>query len=837
VKVRTDRPASPTTPNPVQTAPVNVPTAVPATVPTPGITAAGAVDGVEQGQDGKRFDAHSLPPPSTATYQPQPGKRAALDLRAWQPSLLREAMLSDISVVYDLLKKLPPAVTFFGGARIKEADPYYAISQQIGALLAEHGAPIRTGAGPGIMTAGPEGFKAALKNLPKTAAPLDGDTALHPLVSGMTDAVCAEKTQGFRIKLPFEQAWSDAIDVGAEAKLFPYRKLALYENCKGVAVFPGGYGTLDELFEVWAHGEVGRFNKPMAAVGTAFWAAILDPIKQVAVEGGGGRNLIAASEWQKLKVTDSPADLVQHFEQASSTTNVYDKPPLERAAKLAREIDESIAVLDRLPASVTFLGGRRLNDSDPTLGVASAMARDLAALGVPLRVGSGGVVAEAVCTGAGKDTPVQGLLLGGLKGTRDLPNLTVHQSVNDLVTHKEIIGRKSQAFVALPGGLNTLGEVFSVLTQIQTGHLPKIPVVLVGKDYWQPIFDALKKTMLSPERQTIAPHDLDLVTITDDPQEALAAMRPSLSSSKPATTLLPTASSTASAQVLFEGDRSTMLNPPGALLASWLKGGVRGGNVIANGAAFDGAVSRAFVVERLKPALITALDDKGIDLRHVAWALDHGSTAASITSLVQQGAGPETFRFIYACAPVAAFRSIEAAATRIAERWQPHQETVFQRLTELSTSTHLQNPDAMKIWLEGICAPGAAGDGFCTMLGDAWDLVSAGHKISIEESARGTGDIIDLDEGVTYQHKRVLSSHLAPSLKKAAQQLLGAPAGMQGIVHLDVRNNPTINALDDAGLCSLVASIRFDGSRVDRVQILLDNRVMSFDGTGAPVAD
>ena len=810
-------------------------TAVAAPTPTPPPPPASAgVDRVATG-DGKRFDAHSLPPPSTATYQPQPGKRAALDLRAWQPSLLREAMLSDITVVYDLLKTLPPAVTFFGGARIKEADPYYAISQQIGALLAEHGSPIRTGAGPGIMTAGPEGYKAALKNLPKSAAALDGDTALHPLVAGMTNAVCAEKTQGFRIKLPFEQAWSDAIDVGAEAKLFPYRKLALYENCKGVAVFPGGYGTLDELFEVWAHGEAGRFNKPMAAVGTAFWAAILDPIQQVAVEGSPGRQLIAASEWQKLKLTDSPADLVEHFEQASSTTNIYDKPPLERAAKLAREIDESIAVLDRLPASVTFLGGRRLDDADPTLGVATAMARDLAALGVPLRVGSAGVVAEAVCRGAGADTQVQGLLLGGLKGTRDLPNLTVHQSVNDLVTHKEIIGRKSQAFVALPGGLNTLGEVFSVLTQIQTGHLPKIPVVLVGKDYWQPIFDALKKTMLSPERQTIAAHDLDLVTITDDPQEALTAMRSSLSSSKASTTLLPQSASTASSQVLFEGERATMLNPPGAMLASWLAGDVRGGNVVAADATFDPAVSRAFVAEKLKPALITALDDKGINPRHVAWALDHGVSDATVAGLVKDGGGPQTFRFLYACAPYAAFRSVDAAAARIVERWHPHHEVVFQRLTELSTSTLLQNPDAMKIWIEGICAPGAAGDGFCTMVGDAWDLVSAGHKVAIEEHARGTGDIIDLDEGVTYQHKRVLSPHLAPSLKKAAEQLLGAPAGMVGVVHLDVRNNPSMNALDDDGMRSLVASIRFDGSRVDRVQVLLDDRVLSFDGSGAPL--
>lgn len=836
MKIRTERPStSPTVSTTSRTAtvePTPPPTTMPTTTPTP---AGGHADAVDKG-DGKRFDAHTLPPPSTAAYQPQPGKRAALDLRAWQPSQLREAMLSDIGIVYELLQKLPPAVTFFGGARIKEGDPYYTISQQIGALLAEHGAPIRTGAGPGIMTAGPEGFKAALKNTPKAATTLDADTALHPVVSGMTDAVCATKTQGFRIKLPFEQEWSDSIDVGAEARLFPYRKLALYENCKGVAVFPGGYGTLDELFEVWAHGEAGRFHKPMAAVGTQFWQAVLDPIQKVAVAGQGGRDLISPAEWQKLKLTDSPQDLVAHFEQAAPATKVYEKPPLERAKKLAREIDESIAVLDRLPMSVTFLGGRRLDEQDPTLKAASTLAGDLAKLGVPLRVGSGGVVAEAVCTGAGRDTPVQGLLLGGLKGTRDLPNLTVHQAVQDLVTHKEIIGRKSQAFVALPGGLNTLGEVFSVLTQIQTGHLPKIPVVLIGKDYWQPIFDALRKTMLSPERQTISPHDLDLVTIVDDPREALQAMTPSLSSTKAATTLLPP--ETSAPQVLFEGERATMLNVPGQQLPGWLRGAPRGGNVIAADAAFDAGLSRQFVVEHLKPALVQALDAAGVDLKHVAWALDHGVKPETVGTLLGQGGGPEAFRFLYACAPFSAWRSIDEAAAGIAARWQPHQEVVFRRLTELATSQHLQNPDAMKIWIEGVCAPGAAGDGFATMLGDAWDLVSAGHRIAIEEHARGTGDIIDLDENVVYQHKRVLSPHIAPALKKAAEQLLDAPPGMSGVVHLDLRNNPALNALGDDEIGRRVAEIAagktFATARLDRIQVLLDNRLLAYDATGAP---
>ena len=187
------------------------------------------------------------------------------------------------------------------------------------------------------MTAGPEGYKAALQKA--GGRELDPALAFHPVVSGMTDAsVDGTKTQGFRIKLPFEQDWSDAIDVGAEARLFPYRKLALYENCRGVAVFPGGYGTLDELFEVWALGEAGRFHKPKAAIGAEFWNAILEPIAKVAVDGGGGRSLIAKEQWAKLKVTDDAHELVRHFATAT-TTKAYEAPPLERAQKLAREID------------------------------------------------------------------------------------------------------------------------------------------------------------------------------------------------------------------------------------------------------------------------------------------------------------------------------------------------------------------------------------------------------------------------------------------------------------------------------------------------------------------
>jgi hypothetical protein len=125
------------------------------------------------------------------------------------------------------------------------------------------------------------------------------------------------------------------------------------------------------------------------------------------------------------------------------------------------------------------------------------------------------------------------------------------------------------------------------------------------------------------------------------------------------------------------------------------------------------------------------------------------------------------------------------------------------------------------------------------MLGDAWDLVSAGHRIAIEEHAQGTGDIIDLDERVVYQHKRVLSPHLGPALKKAASQLLGAPPGMVGIAHLDLRNNVALNALSDEDVAERVAEVvsgpAFSAARLDRLQLVFDDRLLVFDAVGQPV--
>ena len=87
-------------------------------------------------------------------------------------------------------------------------------------------------------------------------------------------------------------------------------------------------------------------------------------------------------------------------------------------------------------------------------------------------------------------------------------------------TRKVFFLKYSQAFVAFPGGFGTLDELFETLTLIQTGHIRKVPVVLVGKDYWNPMLDWIKETMLNVEGN-ISEKDLDLFKIVDSPRDAI----------------------------------------------------------------------------------------------------------------------------------------------------------------------------------------------------------------------------------------------------------------------------------------------------------------------------
>ncbi|MDP2341026.1 MAG: LOG family protein [Deltaproteobacteria bacterium] len=439
----------------------------------------------------------------------------------------RVQLKADLRIAIESLKKLPPALTFFGGARIQPSDPYYAISQEIGRLLAERGVPPRTGAGPGIMQSVPEGYVQRRNQLEADGKPLGPSEQLRQ-IDGVGDGASLDdlRTQGFNIKLPHEQKLNAVIECAQEIQLFPFRKLALYENARGVVTFPGGFGTLDELFEIWNLAASGKLTDPLAAVGVAFWQPTMDALQKVAVTD---RKLLSPEDFARLFVTDDPKALLDHMLPSAAdglaTKMGFEQEPDGLQARLIQEVDTATKGMKTLRPAVAFLGGESLAHDDPALAVVKGLTSQIAGQGIAVRVGDGGtgsqaVVDAAVAAGASHKN-VQSI---AWTGSSSATVVTPAASFTERIPHKELLLRGAEAFVVLPSGLKGLDEMATVLCQMQTGKMDKRPLILVGSDYWAPILKAWQETMLSPDRKLIAPEDMELFTVVDTVEAARAAL-------------------------------------------------------------------------------------------------------------------------------------------------------------------------------------------------------------------------------------------------------------------------------------------------------------------------
>ncbi len=431
---------------------------------------------------------------------------------------LADAMVRELHEGLTLLGSLPPAVTFFGGARVRAGDPAYAAAERMGELLAARDVPPRTGAGPGIMSAVPEGFRRA------RAAAGDGAAARAAGEGGPPEGPQGTGqllTQGFNIVLPFEQMVNPAIDVSLELAHFPTRKLMLYANCLGLVIFPGGFGTLDELLEVWRLAHAGRLTYPFVLYGREFWGPLGEGLTRAAeaVPAAG----IPREAFDRLLLTDDAEQAIAHLLASDAPTHGGLGEPLEGLGqRIAHELVEGLGFLESLTPAVTVLGGSRLEEDAACLGAARELARLLAREGVPTRTGGPGGLSVALARGGHLGSAYLPQQAFGMRreDARNLYGADRVHLVNDRLTHKVLLTENARAVVALPGGLGTLDELFSVLCQMQTGKIALRPVVLVGTTFWAPLWDALRATMLDGPRQTIGPHDLALVTMTDDPAEA-----------------------------------------------------------------------------------------------------------------------------------------------------------------------------------------------------------------------------------------------------------------------------------------------------------------------------
>ncbi len=193
-----------------------------------------------------------------------------------------------------------------------------------------------------------------------------------------------------------------------------------------------------------------------------------------------------------------------------------------RLITVVEEFEQAFDILGKYPKTVTVFGSARLPQEHPACRSAFAVSWALAKHGYAVVSGGGHGVMEAANRGAKE--------AGGDSIGFNI-HLPMEQKLNDYTTDsykfEHFFGRKvamtldASAYIYCGGGFGTFDELFEVMTLMQTGIVPQVPIILMGSDFWLPM-DAYFKSVLCDMYKTISPDDLNLYTITDDIDEALS---------------------------------------------------------------------------------------------------------------------------------------------------------------------------------------------------------------------------------------------------------------------------------------------------------------------------
>ncbi|PWU15124.1 MAG: TIGR00730 family Rossman fold protein [Verrucomicrobia bacterium] len=192
-----------------------------------------------------------------------------------------------------------------------------------------------------------------------------------------------------------------------------------------------------------------------------------------------------------------------------------------RIFRIMAEFVDSFEILSQVGPGVTIFGSARMLPTDPYYKAATELAKGLAKHNLAVITGGGPGIMEAANKGAaqakGKSVGLNIELPREQKGNR-YANVPIH--FHYFFSRKVCFVKYSIAFVFMPGGFGTLDEFFEVLTLVQTQRIPEYPLILFGRHYWEGLLKWMRTTM-AREHQFISPGDMDLVKITDDPQEAI----------------------------------------------------------------------------------------------------------------------------------------------------------------------------------------------------------------------------------------------------------------------------------------------------------------------------
>jgi hypothetical protein len=191
-----------------------------------------------------------------------------------------------------------------------------------------------------------------------------------------------------------------------------------------------------------------------------------------------------------------------------------------RIFRIMAEFVDSFETLSHVSPAVTVFGSARMPRRSPFYRAAVLLTKELAKHNLAIITGGGPGIMEAANKGAalvdGKSVGLN-IQLPHEQTGNTYANIPIH--FHYFFSRKVCFVKYSIAFVFLPGGFGTLDEFFEVLTLVQTERIPRYPLILIGREFWQGLLRWVKATLESSAY--ISPGDLDLVTVTDDPQEAI----------------------------------------------------------------------------------------------------------------------------------------------------------------------------------------------------------------------------------------------------------------------------------------------------------------------------
>lgn len=192
-------------------------------------------------------------------------------------------IMAEFVEAIESLSKIKNAVSIFGSARTTPGDPYYQKAEKLAQRLAEKGFSVITGGGPGIMEAANKG-----------AAEAGG------------------KSVGMNIRLPFEQKPNVYANISIDYKYFFIRKVMFVKYAVAYVIMPGGFGTMDELFEALTLIQTRRIKSfPVVLMGSEYWKGLLDWMKKTMIRGG----TILPEDLDFITIIDDPDEVVKHLQK------------------------------------------------------------------------------------------------------------------------------------------------------------------------------------------------------------------------------------------------------------------------------------------------------------------------------------------------------------------------------------------------------------------------------------------------------------------------------------------------------------------------------------------